>query len=432
MRGSQMKPLADAIDQITSLALEEGLDFFPMHFEICPADILYSIGAYGMPTRYHHWSFGKNFYRMKMDYDYNLSRIYELVINSNPCYAFLLEGNSLLQNKLIIAHVLGHSDFFKNNPYFSLTNRDMVNHMAVVAERIRQYEFDHGLDEVEKILDAGLSIQEHIDPWRNYRDGTMRGRAPNHFDEQEQKENDKRIFPDKDILLYIAQHSGRLEPWQRDILFILHDEMMYFWPQLETKIMNEGWATFWHLRLLRKMELTEQETFEFAKLNASVTQPSPTGINPYHLGLKIFEDIERKYGLEACFEARSLDHDLSFLRNYLTKDLIKELDLYLFGKSGDIYQIVGKDWEEIRDRLVQSKINGGFPYLVVKDDHYRGKNELLLFHQYEGIELDVKYVEKTLPYVFALWGEPVHLETVINDKPIIYSWDGTFKHEFIN
>ncbi len=158
------KELHRAIDEITEIATGFGLDFFPMRYEICPADIIYTFGAYGMPTRFSHWSFGKQFHKMKLQYDLGLSQIYELVINSNPCYAFLLDTNSLTQNKLIIAHVLAHCDFFKNNVRFSNTRRDMVESMTATAERIASYEREYGKEEVEQFLDAILAIQEHIDP----------------------------------------------------------------------------------------------------------------------------------------------------------------------------------------------------------------------------------------------------------------------------
>lgn len=164
MTNEERKELERAIDEITEIAKGFGLDFYPMRYEICPADIIYTFGAYGMPTRFSHWSFGKSFYKMKLQYDLNLSKIYELVINSNPCYAFLLDGNTLIQNKLIVAHVLAHCDFFKNNARFSNTNRDMVESMAASSERIRQYEIEHGKEAVESLLDACLAVQEHIDP----------------------------------------------------------------------------------------------------------------------------------------------------------------------------------------------------------------------------------------------------------------------------
>ncbi|MFL6559393.1 MAG: SpoVR family protein, partial [Bacillus sp. (in: firmicutes)] len=153
-----------AISEITEIATGFGLDFYPMRYEICPAEIIYTFGAYGMPTRFSHWSFGKQFHKMKLHYDLGLSKIYELVINSNPCYAFLLDSNTLIQNKLIVAHVLAHCDFFKNNVRFQNTKRDMVESMAATAERIHQYEIQYGKREVETFLDAVLAIDEHIDP----------------------------------------------------------------------------------------------------------------------------------------------------------------------------------------------------------------------------------------------------------------------------
>src|SRR5688572_176086 len=164
MNDTQQKQLYRAISEITEIATGFGLDFYPMRYEICPAEIIYTFGAYGMPTRFSHWSFGKQFHKMKLHYDLGLSKIYELVINSNPCYAFLLDSNTLIQNKLIVAHVLAHCDFFKNNVRFQNTKRDMVESMAATAERIHQYEIQYGKKEVETFLDAVLAIDEHIDP----------------------------------------------------------------------------------------------------------------------------------------------------------------------------------------------------------------------------------------------------------------------------
>jgi stage V sporulation protein R len=226
---------------------------------------------------------------------------------------------------------------------------------------------------------------------------------------------------------------------------MLRDEMLYFWPQLETKIMNEGWASYWHQRIVRELDLTSEETIEYAKLNASVVQPSRHSLNPYYLGLKIFEDIEKRWdnptqeerdrfgrepgrGREKIFEVREFDSDTSFIRNYLTKELVEELDLYVFEKKGSEWKITDKAWESVRDQLVYSRINGGFPVLHVTDGNHANSGELYLKHAYEGIELDVKYLEKTLPYVQKLWGRPVHLETVIEDKAVLFSYDGK-KHQ---
>ncbi|MGO4549380.1 SpoVR family protein [Paenibacillus sp. 2TAB23] len=475
MKQDEIRALERSIDEITEIAQGFGLDFYQMRYEICPAEIIYTFGAYGMPTRFSHWSFGKSFNKMKLQYDFGLSKIYELVINSNPCYAFLLDGNSLIQNKLIVAHVLAHCDFFKNNARFGVTNRNMVESMSATADRIHQYEMDHGTEAVEKFIDAILAIQEHVDPtlikpyqldkkryiemvqkdsqrsewnipasqyddlWNLDPDRTAAAESA----AQSQALDAKRFppRPEKDVIWFIEEYSPTLQDWQRDILSMLRDEMLYFWPQIETKIMNEGWASYWHQRIIRELDLTSEETIEFAKLNSSVVQPSRHSLNPYYLGLKIFEDIERRFdnptaeemrrfgrvpgkGREKMFEVRELDSDISFLRNYLTKDLVNDLDLYIFEKKGPEWKITDKSWENIRDQLVYSKVNGGFPSLMVKDGDFNRVGELYLIHEYEGMELDLKYVERTLPHVVQLWGKNVHLETFVEDKKIVFSCDG--------
>lgn len=459
MQPSEIQTLENAIEQITQVARRFGLDFYPMRYEICPADIIYTFGAYGMPTRFSHWSFGKSFQKMKLQYDLGLSKIYELVINSNPCYAFLLDGNSLIQNKLIVAHVLAHCDFFKNNARFRRTNRNMVESMSATAERIRSYEMEHGTETVEKFIDAVLAIQEHIDPRitgpaRRDSDGNrqstrnlepkrkrkqqLQGQYDDLWELDEQKQDTEKTEeeippgshrhfpekPDKDLLWFIEEYSEILDDWQRDILSMLREEMLYFWPQIETKIMNEGWASYWHIRIMRELDLTPEETIEFAKLNASVVVPHQGSLNPYYLGYKIFEDIEKRWGRDMMFEVRECDADISFLRNYLTKDLVEEMDLYVFEKQGAEWKISDKHWEHVRDQLVNSRVNGGYPTLYVTDGNYFNQGELYIQHQYDGTELDLKYLERTLPYVQQLWGKRVHLETVIEDKTAQFTFDG--------
>jgi stage V sporulation protein R len=455
---NEQKALEYAIEEITEIASHFGLDFYPMRYEICPADIIYTFGAYGMPTRFSHWSFGKAFHKMKLSYDFNLSKIYELVINSNPCYAFLLKGNSLIQNKLIVAHVLAHCDFFKNNARFSNTSRDMVESMSASAERIREYELQYGKEEVEAFLDHVLAIQEHINPSLIRPRPRLKPMSPMEekvtpYDDLWNLDGKKQVSkqpslvrafpaqPEKDILLFIMNHSRVLQDWHQDILTILREEMLYFWPQLETKIMNEGWASYWHIRIMRELDLNEEETIEFAKLNSSVLQPSTTSINPYYLGLKMLEDIERRWdnptpeeqarlgrkpgkGREKLFEIRELDSDISFIRNYLTRDLVDKLDMYVFQKQGNDWKVSDKEWENVRDQLVTSRVNGGHPVLLVKDGDYSRNGELYLQHMYEGMELDVKYLEKTLPHVYQLWGRNVHLQTVIDKREVVFSFNG--------
>lgn len=468
--------LEDAIEEIWGLAKRFGLDPYPVNFELVPATIMYEFGAYGLPGRFSHWSRGKAYYRMKTEYDYGLSKIYELVVNTNPSYAFLMEQNDLLQNEVVVAHVLGHTDFFKNNVYFRSTPPNMIDKVSVNADRVRKYEFDHGVAKVERFLDAVLAIEEHIDPNTYLRqrrgergddgvypskdDGAERKRTSEYDDlwtldkseavqEEEAAEAERRAEarrkrfpaePQKDILKFLAEHAPNLEPWQRDLLLIVREEMLYFVPQMRTKTINEGWASYWHSRITREMDLDDNEFTQFAQMHAGVLATSRMRINPYHLGYHLLEDIERRWdhpteeeeaqgrlpgqGRAKLFEVREVESDVSLLRNYLTKDLVEELDLYLYKKVGDEWVIVEKNWEKVRDGLVTSMTNFGYPYITIWDADYNGNTELLLHHHFDGQELDLPYAEKTLEHIYQIWSRPVHLETVRDEKPMRLSYNG--------
>lgn len=458
MNNEEMAELERATGAIWDIAQRLGIDPFPTHFDVVPASIMYEFGAYGIPGRFSHWTHGRAYQQIKTMYDYGLSRIYELVINANPAYAFLLENNSVLQNKLVVAHVLGHSDFFKHNAHFQATSRQMIETVTVHAERLRGYEFEHGRESVEEFLDAVLSIQDHFDPFPALR--ARAGEPPRKPTRAPETPYDDLFFlgdakrpevpapvkkipaePEKDLLLFLAQHARHLEDWQRDVLHIVRQEQLYFLPQMQTKIMNEGWAAYWHLRILRELELNHQEYMEFAALHAGVLAPSRRSINPYHVGLKIWEDLERRWdepttedrellrrpgnqGPAKIFEVRAQENDVSFLRNYLTKDLVEELDLYLYRNENGKWVIVETDWEKVRDAIVVSMTNFGNPYIVVEDGDYNRNHELYLRHCHEGQDLDMDYAERTLRYVQRLWGRPVHLETVLDQKVQILTHDG--------
>ncbi|MBA2391246.1 MAG: SpoVR family protein [Ktedonobacteraceae bacterium] len=873
---SDLERLRDGIDAAWEEARKFGLDPFPTHFELVPASIMYEFASYSLPGRFSHWTHGKSYYRQKMQYDLGLSKIYEMVVNTNPSYAFLMDMNDLLQNTFVAAHVFGHTDFFKNNAYFSNTSRRMIDKVSIHAERIAKYEFDHGKEEVERFLDAALSIQEHVDynlllrddegpkeekskPLTNEYDDLwgLEKKAQRAEEERERSNTHAPKFPEKpekDLLLFLTRHAPHLLPWQRDILEIVRLEMLYFVPQMQTKVMNEGWAclvgnslvltehgflrydklheklangeavhaasgngeqdcitdrhirrnaatvrvrtrrglvlegaeghkvnigadqwielkdvqvgqriplsvgdniwpeqyvsvvapvpivsstvmdvaqaanvgvhtvyrsmsgkttfamdrieaaiqstgysfgnggkpmyglrsplvtpglvtesfgeflgylvgdgnihtsknaigyttgdriladryaqlitdlfaiepslfwddktvngkggrwrvvfysantldllkslgidlhakaraksipdvvlrspksvmsaflrayfdcdgcasltdgvilstfsddiaqtlqvvllnygilsrrygpnirikgtsaqvfaqeinfwlprkreilqnylashrwflkenptdevvsiehavadvyditvdrshqyiangmlhhnSIWHSRIMRELGdkgiITNSESLEFAQLHSGVLSPSRTTLNPYYIGFKMFEDIERRWdspsteeqerlgrkpgmGHQKIFEVRELDNDVSFLRNYLTEDLIKDLDLYLYKKEGDEWVIAEKNWQKVRDGIVHSMTNFGSPYLVVENGDYRGNRELYIKHLFEGQELDLSYAEKTLQYVYTMWGRPVHIETVFEGKRILLTYDG--------
>jgi len=468
MADSDIERLRDAIDCAWEEAHNFGLDPFPTHFELVPATIMYEFASYTLPGRFSHWTHGKSYYRQKMMYDFGLSKIYEMVVNTNPSYAFLMDMNDLLQNTFVAAHVFGHTDFFKNNSYFRHTSRRMIDKVSIHAERITKYEFDHGKLEVERFLDSVLSIQEHVDynlllreddPEKKEEKATpiegeyddlwgLEKKAKKAEEEREKQRGKPPKFPEKpekDILLFLSRYAPQMQPWQRDIIEIVRTEMLYFVPQMQTKILNEGWASVWHSRIMRKLGdrgvISDSETIEFAQLHSGVLSPSRTSLNPYYLGFKMLEDIEQRWdnptteeherlgrkpgmGHQKIFEVRELENDVSFLRNYLTKDLIKDLDLYLYKKEGDEWVIVEKDWRKVRDGIVASMTNFGYPYLVVDNGDYKGNRELYIKHLFEGQELDLVYAEKTLQHVYMLWGRPVHIETLYEGKRILLSYDG--------
>jgi stage V sporulation protein R len=466
MHDREIKDLEKSLEQIWEVARKFGLDPFPTRFEIVPATVMYEIGSYALPGRYSHWTFGKAYNRMKTMYDFGLSKIYEVVINTNPSYGFLLETNSPVQNKMVMAHVLGHVDFFKNNIYFSRTNRRMVESVSTHSGRMTEYEFKYGRKVVEKFLDAVLAIEEHIDP--NFfikrevaQDEANRRAQPKpegRYDDlwklgekkepepiPDEKPRGDRL-PEKDLIYYIMRNSPHLQPWQCDVVAMMHEEMEYFIPQMQTKTQNEGWASFWHSRIMRELDLPDSEHMEFAELHSGVVSPHKGQLNPYYLGYKIFEDIERRWdnptaeerekfgirpgsGREKLFEVRELDNDVSFLRNYLTEELCEELDLFVYELIEDEeWTITEKRWERVRDQLVANMTNFGFPYIEVADGDYNNNRELYLRHAYEGAELDGRYARKALEHVFALWGRPVHLETIVDDERVVMHYDGQ-EHE---
>src|SRR5437588_986831 len=265
-------------EEIEGYARGYGLDFFETIFEVVDADDLNEIAAYGgFPTRYPHWSFGMAFEELKKSYDYGLSKIYEMVINNDPCYAYLMRSNHDVDQKLVMAHVYGHCDFFKNNAYFAHTSRKMMDEMANHGMRIRRYAEKYGEDEVETFLDKCMSVDDLIDMHsvairrreevsrydfapkeeeenkgtrfksKDYMDAYINPLAALKAEEEERKklmEQAARNFPErpeKDVLLFLIEHAP-LKPWQRDVLSIVRDEAYYFAPQGMTKVLNAGWA----------------------------------------------------------------------------------------------------------------------------------------------------------------------------------------------
>ena len=470
---AEREELERSIDDIWQIALNMGYDPYPIHFEVVPVHVIYELGAYGLPARFSHWTFGRDYHRQKTSYEYGYSKIYEIVFNTDPCQAFLMDSNSMLSHKLIIAHVIGHCHFFKKNTYFAHTDRQMVEKVRLHRDRIAHYEDEFGWRAVEDFMDAVMCVEEHFDPSSTTlrsipADGSTfvkSGEKTTDYDDLWQvlgkeaapKPRHRKFpeEPEKDLLLFLARYGGDLEPWQRDIISMVREEMLYFLPQMRTKIMNEGFASLAHERILEQYLNKSEDIWEFRRLHSSVLSPSPskTNINPYYVGFQILKDIERRWdgrleegdeaeidwlgnakprpkgeGWKKIFEVCEEENDPSFLRKYLTDPLVKRLDMYTYKKveadGEDVWQVQSNDWREVRDSLVEGMTNFGVPVIKVEDGDYKRRGELYLKHYHDGKDLDTDYTEKTLKAIFRLWGRPVHLETLFEDEPTRIWFDG--------
>lgn len=406
-----LKQLEDYNRKIEEIAEKMGLDYYPQEFEIISFEDMLCYEAYvGMPSHYSHWSYGKTYDRLKTIYKYNLTGLpYEMVINSDPCIAYLMKDNTLLLQILTIAHVYGHNDFFKNNRLFKqytnakLTVEKFKNH----ADRIRSYIHDPsiGYEAVEQIINAAHSIR--------YQYGG--------FDTGPLESLDEMQYPYDNLLKFLGQY-GRLQEWQRDILQIVMEESQYFYPQVETKIINEGWATFCHYTILKELNLKTELALEFYKVHNSVICQVPGQLNPYYLGFKIWSDLFEKNDrdFKKLLPIREQERDASFIRKYLTFEICQESNLCKFDEEERYYIISevadSEGFKQIRNTLANQVGMGGTPIVQVKEVN-QSENTLILEHLMDGRELNLSYATETLKYIQTLWGGKVVLCTTLSDIP---------------
>ena len=401
--------------RIERLVQEAGLDCYEQTFEICSYEDMLCYEAYvGMPSHYPHWSFGKAYERQKTFYQYNLTGLpYEMVINSNPCLAYLMRDNTLLLQILTMAHVYGHNDFFKNNRLFREGTRAelTVETFKAHADRVRSYIQDPSLGaaKVERILDAAHALRYQV-----RRQGEKK--PP---DRAEREKEDKETVPPRlknDLLGFLARR-GKLEDWEKDLVGMVREESFYFLPQIETKIMNEGWASYWHYRILNRLELPQALHLEFLQRHNLVVRPHEGRINPYFVGFKMFEYLAEKCGGEKIMEIRATDRDNSFIRRYFTQELCQELQLFSYRVRG-VEMVVSEKadeegWKTIRDQLASGVGLGSVPLISVAGVD---NGVLELEHDYDGRELEMGYAKETLKYVSTLWGARVDLKTKLNAR----------------
>lgn len=470
--------------RIMKAAKEAGLDFYETIFEIVTYDQLNQIASYGgFPVRYPHWRFGMDYEQLSKSYEYGLSKIYELVINTDPCYAYLMEGNEFLDQKLVMAHVYGHCDFFKNNAWFGPTNTKMMDQMANHAVRVRRYMDRYGVEVVEDFIDICLSLENLIDRHAPYvkrgesatpevasdSDGKLKVHRPymekyinppEFLKEQEEKRaeefrNQVRGVPErpeKDVLKFLMDYAP-LASWQQDVLSIIRAEAYYFAPQGMTKIMNEGWASYWHSKLMTEKIMNDSEIVDFADRHSGTMAMAPNGFNPYKVGIELFRNIEERWnkgqfgreweecsdlsikqswnkntglGREKIFEVRKHYNDVTFIDEFLTEEFCIEhkLFVYKFNQRTGEFEIDTRDFPLIKKKLLFQLTNFGQPIINVIDANHNNRGELLLAHMFEGIEMQPDYMKATMENLFKVWGRPVHVATVQDKERVIIGFDG--------
>ncbi len=493
--------------RIQKLAAEAGLDFFPTVFEMLTYDQMNEIAAYGgFPNRYPHWRYGMEYERLAKSYEYGLSKIYEMVINNNPSYAYLLEGNSLVDQKLVMAHVYGHVDFFKNNFCFRSTdldtggrtvdpavrradydpNRRWIDKMANHGSRIRKHVARQGINKVEEFIDHCLSLENLIDlhsPFsgrrviktaqqeedepateiprlkagRDYMEKFIN--PEEYLEEQRQKieaaKEKSKKYPEhseRDVLRFLLDHAP-LERWERDTLEVIREEAYYFAPQWQTKIMNEGWASYWHSKLMTEKILDASEIIDYADHNAGVLATSGGRLNPYKLGVELYRNIEERWnkgqfgkeweecddleakrnwnlrlglGKKKIFEVRALYNDVTFLDEFLTPEFCRDHKLFSFDWSNrnERFEIVTREFKQVKEKLLFQMTNGGNPFIYVEDANFENRGELLLRHDHQGMDLRADYAKEVMRSLVRVWKRPVNVTTIAEGKPVMIRYDG--------
>ena len=422
-----LKPWAVRIE---ALARAAGLDFHEIVFEMVDPWQVNALAAYGgFPVRYPSWRFGMEFERMEKGRQWGLSKIYELVINNDPTYAYLVRSNSLMEQKLVMAHVCGHADFFKHNRWFKPTDRHMLERMAHHGSRVRNFVDAYGQDAVDRFLDQALAIDNLIDPFLPARELVrveqgVKAQSVDPFSSVDvQRSKSGSALPTYDIIGHLTEHAP-LEPWQRELLGIVRAEAYYFMPQRMTKIMNEGWASFWHSKMLTEGLLDATEIIDFADCHSGATATVPGQLNPYKLGIDLFRFAEEK-GMD-IFQLREIHNDASFIDALVDEEFASRSELFVYGrnpKSGSL-EVSDRGWEQVKERLLQGLAWGGSPRIELLDDDYEGRGELLLQHHFEGRELDLSSAGGVLRQLGMLWRRPVHLLTTENGQSRLVTSDG--------
>jgi stage V sporulation protein R len=433
------------LPRLEDLAREHGLSWSPVIFEAVPDSFMTEIAVYGLPVRMPHWSFGARYIYQLLQRHMGYSRLFEVVFPGNPGRAYCASSNGLADNVLVAAHVLGHADFSKNNLLFQRSQEQVSEHIIEhAAGHARQIERDieaHGFNAVERVLDAALSLEQYIDIDHGLRrerypeyepppppasDDAFRLRFATLAGDDKAAPQTRRIraplppHPEKDLLWFIATYAPDMESWERDIFLAVRAESFYFYPVFATQTMNEGWASYWHARLLREADFIAQDTYlDAIKCHSDVVRPVAAeeqialAVNPYHLGFTLWEEIIKEGGIDAARQIVREDDDFSFLRNHLTRERAAEMGLFRYQKQANgPVKVLSEDIDELREAILKNKYNFGAPRVSVAE--VRSNGALVLEHHSDIDKrgLDTDCAKKVLEYVAHVWRRPVVLKTI--------------------
>lgn len=432
-------------DKIEALAKDLGLDYYPVDFELAPGNFMNEIAVYGLPVRMPHWSFGVRYIHQLIRQSMGHSHIFEVMFPGDPCHAYLVNTNSLAENSLVTAHVLGHADFSKNNQLFARFHRmaggHIVEQAAMRAHRIEEAIQEYGVERVETVMDAALALEPHVDldtelHRQNYplRAAPPTEGTPDEFHTRFQhlpgtaippEVEHKRLapippHPEYDLLWFIAHYGPEMDDWEREIFLAVREESFYFYPVFACQIMNEGWASYWHARLLREADFLPQHLYLSAiKAHSDVVRPvasdkqTALSINPYHLGFSIWEDVVERKGIEFAREVMREEDDFGFVRNHLSRDLADKLGLFTYSARNDgEIRVTGREIHELREAILAPKFNFGSPRIAATHLHADGSLELTHDYQSDGRGLDQDRAVKVMQYIARVWRRPVTLQTV--------------------
>jgi len=463
-----------------------GLDTYPNQLEIITAEqMMDAYASVGMPVNYRHWSYGKEFISTEKSYKRgHMGLAYEIVINSNPCISYLMEENTMAMQALVIAHAAyGHNSFFKGNYLFRMWTdaSSIIDYLVYAKNYVAECEERHGLDTVELFLDSCHALSNHgVDRYRRPQRKSLAQELADRKDreayaqqqvndiwrtlprraDREEEPREARRFPDEpqeNILYFVEKNAPLLEPWQREIVRIVRKVSQYFYPQRQTQVMNEGWATFWHHRLLNQMYddgwLTDGVMIEWLKSHTNVVyqpgvgQRGYSGLNPYALGFAMYTDLKRiceqptdedrqwfpdiagSPWLATLDQAMRNYKDESFVGQFLSPKLMRDFRLFAITddeKESELEVSAIHDdagYRRVRESLSrQYDLGSREPNIQVWNVNLRGDRSLTLRHfQHNGRPLD-DGAQEVLRHVARLWGFGVHLESVNAQGDVTRRW----------